>query len=87
MHHIKQTEKYNIAEYRKDTSNERTEIEGANHVCERREQNSYPAQAETFEVAASAHSRKLTWQGIPRSIRDGHRKVRDSHDGFGEKSR
>ncbi|KAH0833787.1 hypothetical protein HID58_092461 [Brassica napus] len=72
---------YNIAEYRKDTSNERTEIEGANHVCERREQNSYPAQAETFEqVAASAHSRKLTWQGIPRSIRDGHRKVRDSHD-------
>ncbi|KAF2597628.1 hypothetical protein F2Q68_00009330 [Brassica cretica] len=172
MHHIKQTEKYNIAEYRKDTSNERTEIEGANHQVaasalspnpdqeqiqrslpflhhllshtsqHQKKQpllllslsttvnvNSNPQEVEnatwmltvfnffgrqfclhfeafqlgtapvymaflrfmgdenetkkfSYGLEVGAHSRKLTWQGIPRSIRDGHRKVRDSHDGL-----
>ncbi|KAI3900329.1 hypothetical protein MKW92_006924 [Papaver armeniacum] len=29
-----------------------------------------------------ANGRKLIWEGTPRSIRDSHRKVRDSHDGL-----
>ncbi|KAB2096987.1 hypothetical protein ERO13_A01G137000v2 [Gossypium hirsutum] len=33
-------------------------------------------------LEVGANGRKLTWQGIPRSIRDGHRKVRDSQDGL-----
>ncbi|XP_013632010.1 PREDICTED: putative E3 ubiquitin-protein ligase SINAT1 isoform X1 [Brassica oleracea var. oleracea] len=32
----------------------------------------------SYSLEVGAHSRKLTWQGIPRSIRDSHRKVRDS---------
>ncbi|CAN6999487.1 unnamed protein product [Brassica oleracea var. botrytis] len=40
------------------------------------------AQKFSYGLEVGAHSRKLTWQGIPRSIRDGHRKVRDSHDGL-----
>ncbi|CAF2140584.1 unnamed protein product [Brassica napus] len=36
----------------------------------------------SYGLEVGAHSRKLTWQGIPRSIRDGHRKVRDSQNGL-----
>lgn len=36
----------------------------------------------SYSLEVGAHSRKLTWQGIPRSIRDSHRKVRDSQDGL-----
>lgn len=34
----------------------------------------------TLEVGACG--RKLMWQGVPRSIRDSHKKVRDSQDGL-----
>ncbi|KAL6010042.1 hypothetical protein ACLOJK_000473 [Asimina triloba] len=34
----------------------------------------------SLEVGGSA--RKMYWQGVPRSIRDSHRKVRDSYDGL-----
>ncbi|TQE01223.1 hypothetical protein C1H46_013130 [Malus baccata] len=36
----------------------------------------------TYSLEVSGSGRKLTWQGIPRSIRDSHRKVRDSQDGL-----
>ena len=35
-----------------------------------------------YSLEAGANGRKLIWQGTPRSIRDSHRKVRDSHDGL-----
>ncbi|XP_027363256.1 E3 ubiquitin-protein ligase SINAT2-like [Abrus precatorius] len=35
-----------------------------------------------YSLEVGANSRKLTWQGIPRSIRDSHSKVRDSQDGL-----
>lgn len=34
----------------------------------------------TLEVGGGG--RKLIWQGVPRSIRDSHKKVRDSLDGL-----
>ena len=36
----------------------------------------------SYSLEVGAHGRKLTWQGIPRSIRDSHRRVRDSSDGL-----
>lgn len=36
----------------------------------------------TYSLEVSGSGRKLMWQGIPRSIRDSHRKVRDSQDGL-----
>ncbi|GLT88331.1 hypothetical protein SLE2022_063620 [Rubroshorea leprosula] len=36
----------------------------------------------SYSLEVGANGRKLTWQGIPRSIRDSHRKVRDSQDGL-----
>lgn len=36
----------------------------------------------SYSLEVGANGRKLTWQGIPRSIRDSHRKVRDSLDGL-----
>ncbi|PQQ11341.1 E3 ubiquitin-protein ligase SINAT2-like isoform X1 [Prunus yedoensis var. nudiflora] len=36
----------------------------------------------TYSLEVSGSGRKLIWQGIPRSIRDSHRKVRDSQDGL-----
>ncbi|KAG2675097.1 hypothetical protein I3760_13G169400 [Carya illinoinensis] len=36
----------------------------------------------SYSLEVSGHGRKLTWKGIPRSIRDGHKKVRDSQDGL-----
>ncbi|XP_062016129.1 E3 ubiquitin-protein ligase SINAT2-like isoform X1 [Rosa rugosa] len=36
----------------------------------------------TYSLEVGGGGRKLTWQGIPRSIRDSHRKVRDSQDGL-----
>lgn len=36
----------------------------------------------TYSLEVGGSGRKLIWQGIPRSIRDPHRKVRDSHDGL-----
>ncbi|KAB2045272.1 hypothetical protein ES319_D01G149100v1 [Gossypium barbadense] len=36
----------------------------------------------SYCLGVGANGRKLTWQGIPRSIRDSHRKVRDSQDGL-----
>lgn len=36
----------------------------------------------TYSLEVGANGRKLTWEGTPRSVRDGHRKVRDSHDGL-----
>ncbi|WCJ34040.1 Protein with RING/U-box and TRAF-like domains [Euphorbia peplus] len=36
----------------------------------------------SYSLEVGGNGRKLTWQGIPRSIRDSHRKVRDSQDGL-----
>ena len=36
----------------------------------------------SYSLEVGANRRKLIWQGIPRSIRDSHRKVRDSQDGL-----
>ncbi|XP_010917257.2 E3 ubiquitin-protein ligase SINAT2 isoform X2 [Elaeis guineensis] len=36
----------------------------------------------SYDLEVGGNRRKLTWQGIPRSIRDSHRRVRDSHDGL-----
>ncbi|XP_011075097.1 E3 ubiquitin-protein ligase SINAT2 [Sesamum indicum] len=35
-----------------------------------------------YTLEVGAFGRKLVWQGVPRSIRDSHRKVRDSQDGL-----
>ncbi|GER25935.1 protein kinase superfamily protein [Striga asiatica] len=35
-----------------------------------------------YSLEVGAFGRKLVWQGIPRSIRDSHRRVRDSQDGL-----
>ncbi|KAL8159472.1 hypothetical protein V2J09_001009 [Rumex salicifolius] len=35
-----------------------------------------------YSLEVSGEGRRLSWQGIPRSIRDSHRKVRDSLDGL-----
>ncbi|CAK9169949.1 unnamed protein product [Ilex paraguariensis] len=36
----------------------------------------------SYTLEVGAYDRKLTWQGVPRSIRYSHRKVRDSQDGL-----
>ncbi|KAF5750651.1 putative Ubiquitin ligase SINAT2 [Tripterygium wilfordii] len=36
----------------------------------------------SYTLEVGGNGRKLIWQGIPRSIRDSHRKVRDSQDGL-----
>ncbi|GAA0143714.1 ubiquitin-protein ligase [Lithospermum erythrorhizon] len=36
----------------------------------------------TYSLEVGANGRKLIFEGTPRSIRDSHRKVRDSHDGL-----
>ncbi|KAF8412110.1 hypothetical protein HHK36_000065 [Tetracentron sinense] len=36
----------------------------------------------SYSLEVGGNGRKLTWEGNPRSIRDSHRKVRDSHDGL-----
>lgn len=36
----------------------------------------------SYSLEVGGNGRKLTWQGVPRSIRDSHRKVRDSFDGL-----
>jgi E3 ubiquitin-protein ligase SIAH1 len=36
----------------------------------------------TYSLEVGGHGRKLTWEGTPQSVRDSHRKVRDSHDGL-----
>ncbi|XP_030955705.1 E3 ubiquitin-protein ligase SINAT2-like [Quercus robur] len=36
----------------------------------------------SYSLEVGRNGRKLTWQGIPRSIRDSHKKVRDSQDGL-----
>lgn len=36
----------------------------------------------SYSLEVGGNGRKLVWEGTPRSIRDGHRKVRDSHDGL-----
>ncbi|KAK2989171.1 hypothetical protein RJ639_013315 [Escallonia herrerae] len=36
----------------------------------------------SYTLEVGGNGRKLTWQGVPRSIRDGHKKVRDSLDGL-----
>ncbi|URE47998.1 Seven in absentia protein family, partial [Musa troglodytarum] len=35
-----------------------------------------------YSLEVGSNGRKLTWEGIPRSIRDSHQEVRDSHDGL-----
>uniref|UniRef100_A0A2P2K2Z3 RING-type E3 ubiquitin transferase n=2 Tax=Rhizophora mucronata TaxID=61149 RepID=A0A2P2K2Z3_RHIMU len=35
-----------------------------------------------YSLEVGGNGRKLTWQGVPRSIRDSHKKVRDSQDGL-----
>lgn len=35
-----------------------------------------------YSLEVGGNGRKLIWEGIPRSIRDSHKKVRDSHDGL-----
>ncbi|CAI5509403.1 unnamed protein product [Closterium sp. Naga37s-1] len=40
------------------------------------------AKAFGYSLEVGGNGRKLMWQGVPRSIRDSHRKVRDSHDGL-----
>lgn len=36
----------------------------------------------SYSLEVGGNSRKLIWEGNPRSIRDSHKKVRDSHDGL-----
>ncbi|KAF6138741.1 hypothetical protein GIB67_040873 [Kingdonia uniflora] len=36
----------------------------------------------SYSLEVGGNGRKLTWQGVPRSIRDSHKKVRDSYDGL-----
>ncbi|KAJ7287902.1 hypothetical protein O6H91_Y134100 [Diphasiastrum complanatum] len=36
----------------------------------------------SYSLEVGANGRKLVWQGVLRSIRDSHKKVRDSHDGL-----
>ncbi|XP_038989735.1 E3 ubiquitin-protein ligase SINAT2-like isoform X1 [Phoenix dactylifera] len=36
----------------------------------------------SYSLEVGGNGRKLIWQGVPRSIRDCHRKVRDSYDGL-----
>ncbi|KAK4397254.1 E3 ubiquitin-protein ligase SINAT3 [Sesamum angolense] len=36
----------------------------------------------SYSLEVGGNGRKLTWEGTPRSVRDSHRKVRDSHDGL-----
>jgi len=36
----------------------------------------------SYSLEVGGNGRKMTWQGVPRSIRDSHRKVRDSYDGL-----
>lgn len=36
----------------------------------------------SYSLEVGGNGRRLIWQGIPRSIRDSHRKVRDSQDGL-----
>ncbi|CAL4914435.1 unnamed protein product [Urochloa decumbens] len=36
----------------------------------------------SYSLEVGGTGRKMTWQGVPRSIRDSHRKVRDSYDGL-----
>ena len=35
-----------------------------------------------YSLEVGGQERKMVWEGTPRSIRDSHRKVRDSHDGL-----
>ncbi|KAI7757969.1 hypothetical protein M8C21_018690 [Ambrosia artemisiifolia] len=41
-----------------------------------------PAKNYSYSLEVGGNGRKMTWQGVPRSIRDSHRKVRDSFDGL-----
>ncbi|GJN07857.1 hypothetical protein PR202_ga25725 [Eleusine coracana subsp. coracana] len=36
----------------------------------------------SYSLEVGGTGRKMIWQGVPRSIRDSHRKVRDSYDGL-----
>lgn len=36
----------------------------------------------SYSLEVGGNGRKMIWQGVPRSIRDSHRKVRDSFDGL-----
>ena len=36
----------------------------------------------SYSLEVGGNGRKLIWEGMPRSVRDSHRKVRDSHDGL-----
>ncbi|AEE75392.2 TRAF-like superfamily protein [Arabidopsis thaliana] len=36
----------------------------------------------SYSLQVGGNGRKLTWQGVPRSIRDSHKTVRDSQDGL-----
>ncbi|KAK1375158.1 Sina domain-containing protein [Heracleum sosnowskyi] len=36
----------------------------------------------SYNLELGENGRKLIWEGTPRSVRDSHRKVRDSHDGL-----
>lgn len=36
----------------------------------------------SYTLEVGGNGRKLIWQGIPRSIRDSHKKVRDNQDGL-----
>lgn len=36
----------------------------------------------SYSLEVGGNGRKMTWQGVPRSIRDSHVKVRDSMDGL-----
>lgn len=40
------------------------------------------ARSYSYSLEVGGSGRKLTYEGSPRSIRDSHKKVRDSHDGL-----
>ncbi|XP_059665100.1 E3 ubiquitin-protein ligase SINAT2-like [Cornus florida] len=42
----------------------------------------YEAKKFSYSLEVGGNGRKLTWQGVPRSIRDSHKTVRDSLDGL-----
>ena len=35
-----------------------------------------------YNLEVGGNRRKMTWKGLPRSIRDSHRKVHDNFDGL-----
>ncbi|KAH0853789.1 hypothetical protein HID58_092862 [Brassica napus] len=75
---VAQSEKHKVGEPSDTTVT--IEPDGKSEYAHSQDQHGaeYMAKKFSYSLEVGAHSCKLTWQGIPRSIRDGHRKVRHS---------